>query len=87
MKKELIGEGDSVKYSHYDGWVMHTPPTHTSNEATSNGIASNDSLVPPPGWNGTFKFTVGEGEFEKILQQYVCPMYIGGRHITYPWYA
>ena len=51
---EIVGEGD-VQYSHYDGWVMHTPPSSSS------------------GWNGTFKFTVGEGEFEKVVQKYGGP--------------
>ena len=45
---EIIGEGDSVKYAHYDGWVMHTP-------------------------DGSFKFTVGEGEFEAILGRFGGP--------------
>jgi NAD(P)-binding Rossmann-like domain len=45
---ELVGEGDSVKYAHYDGWVMHVP-------------------------EGTFKFTVGAGKFEPILEKFGGP--------------
>lgn len=45
---ELVGEGDTVKYSHYDGWVMHVP-------------------------EGSFKFTVGAGEFEPILEKFGGP--------------
>ena len=45
---ELVGEGDSVKYAHYDGWMMHVP-------------------------EGSFKFTVGEGKFEPILERFGGP--------------
>jgi len=45
---EIVGEGDSVQYAHYDGWVMHIP-------------------------EGTFKFTVGENEFEKVLSKFGGP--------------
>jgi len=42
---EIIGQGDTVKYAHYDGWMMHIP-------------------------EGSFKFQVGEGNFEPILQSF-----------------
>ena len=42
---EIVGEGDTVKYSQYDGWVMHIP-------------------------EGSFKFTVGKGNFEPILERF-----------------
>lgn len=45
---ELIGEGNSVQYQQYDGWVMHIP-------------------------EGDFKFTVGEGNFEPILEKFGGP--------------
>lgn len=45
---EIIGEGSSVKYAQYDGWMMHTP-------------------------DGSFKFTVGEGNFEPILAKFGGP--------------
>eukprot|EP01035_Chromulina_nebulosa_P017570 gene17570-23137_t len=45
---ELVGEGNSVEYKQYDGWVMHIP-------------------------EGSFKFTVGEGNFEPIIKQFGGP--------------
>lgn len=45
---ELVGEGDAVKYAHYDGWMMHVP-------------------------EGSFKFTVGAGKFEPILERFGGP--------------
>lgn len=45
---ELVGEGDSVQYKQYDGWVMHIP-------------------------EGSFKFTVGEGKFEPIIEKFGGP--------------
>jgi phytoene dehydrogenase-like protein len=45
---EIVGEGNSVQYAHYNGWVMHIP-------------------------EGTFKFTVGENEFEKVLSRFGGP--------------
>jgi len=43
-----------LKFSHYDGWVMHTP-------------------------DGSFKFTVGERQFEPILEKF------GGPNILTEW--
>jgi len=45
---ELVGEGDSVQYKQYDGWIMHIP-------------------------EGSFKFTVGEGKFEPIIERFGGP--------------
>lgn len=45
---EIVGAGDKVKYSYYDGWVMHTPEC-------------------------SFKFKVGEGEFEKVIAEHGGP--------------
>lgn len=45
---EIVGAGDRVQYSYYDGWVMHTPES-------------------------SFKFTVGEGEFEKVIAEHGGP--------------
>ena len=45
---EIVGAGDKLQYSHYDGWVMHTPDC-------------------------SFKFKVGEGEFEKVIAQHGGP--------------
>lgn len=51
---EIVDCGDKVKYSNYDGWVMHTPDC-------------------------SFKFTVGEGEFEKIIKKH------GGHNALNEW--
>ena len=45
---ELVGEGDTVEFSQYDGWVMHIP-------------------------EGSFKFTVGQGNFEPIIEKFGGP--------------
>ena len=45
---ELVGEGETVRYKQYDGWIMHIP-------------------------EGSFKFTVGEGEFEKVIEKFGGP--------------
>ena len=44
----LVGEGDTVEYKQYDGWVMHVP-------------------------EGSFKFTIGAGNFEPILERFGGP--------------
>jgi phytoene dehydrogenase-like protein len=51
---EIVGEGDSVKYSQYDGWIMHIP-------------------------EGTFKFTVGKGKFEPVIEKF------GGENAIQEW--
>jgi len=45
---ELVGQGDSIQYAKYDGWVMHIP-------------------------EGSFKFKVGKGNFEPIIERFGGP--------------
>ena len=53
-----------MEYKKYDGWIMHTPevrnlPFRGSIYFIFFGVAQ-----------GSFKFTVGAGQFEKVIKQY-----------------
>ena len=59
---ELVGEGDSVKYAKYDGWVMHTP------DGSFKFEVGKDKFIPVIEKFGGLSAVAEWRELEKVLK-------------------